>query len=226
MPKKLNQASNAAIHRSKVAQLNNIGIGNDVGEFIKSEGQTVIEQLLGEFIERVHQNINQQKDMVTTGAISDITLQAGDNVINVVANPHLIFQSRGVNGWKVKKYDTPHSYVKDKRPPIQPFIDWVKAKQLFLTDKNDNHRKYDKTDNGKERPFKELTDDQKITQAAWAISTKVHQEGFKGRDLYEKEIPKLVSDLQDQLADFALQQINQSIDINPRGGGKNRIIIK
>ncbi len=53
----------------------------------------------------------------------------------------------------------------------------------------------------------------------------MHQEGFKGRDLYEKEIPQLIDDLSDALGDFVVQQFNQIIDINPKDGGGNRIIL-
>lgn len=227
MPKSLKQASKKAIYESKVQQLDSLG--TDVGEFIQSEGMTVVEQILGQFIERVHENINREKNFVTTGSINDITLEAGNGVVNVLAHPHLIYQDRGVNGAVSALYDTPHRYT-DKMPPVDVIKQWIKDKKLFLTDKNDYHRKFDDrlspTEKAKERPFKELTEDEKINNAAWGIATKIYQQGMKPRKIYSKEIPRLVEDLQQELGDFVVQQINQAIDINPKAGGGNRIIIK
>lgn len=225
--KNLKGASKAAIYRSKVQQTDSLG--TSVEEFVFEEGMSLVEQIVGDFIERVQDNISKEKNFSTTGKISDISMEMKDGVLNVYANPHLIYQDRGVNGSKVKKYDTPHSFS-DKRPPASVFKEWIKNKQVFLTSKNDEHRKYDKRLSDKEksedRPFKELTEDEKIERASWAISTKVFNEGIKPRKIYSKEIPKLIEDLQSQLADFAIQQIQQNITIQPKEGGGNRTIVK
>jgi hypothetical protein len=110
------------------------------------------------------------------------------------------------------------------------FVDWIKDKKIFLTDKNDNYRKYDDRLSDKEknedRPFKEISEEQQIINAAYAMREKVFQEGFKPREIYSKEIPQLVDDLGDVLGDFAIQQIAQQIDISPRAGGGKRIVIR
>lgn len=218
--------SKAAAHRAKVQSLDSLG--TDLDDFIVDNALTVYEQAIGNFIERVHKNINREKNMVTTGAINDISMKAEDGVINVYASPHLIYQSRGVNGAKKKLYDTPHSY-KDKMPPVEVFKQWIKDKKIFLTPLNDKHREADTRLSMKERtedrPFKELTEEQLINKAAWGMAKKVYNEGFKPRDLYEKEIPKLVEDLANALGDFSVQQISQQIDIKPREGGGKRIIL-
>lgn len=224
MAKNLKGASKAAIYRSNVEKVGQLGTSRDMFE----ESLSVVEQVVGEFIDRVQENINKEKNFVTTGKINEITIQSKDGVINVYAHPHLIYQDRGVNGSKKKLYDTPHSYT-DKMPPVQVFKDWIKEKKLFLTDKNDEHRKYDDRLSDKEksqdRPFKELTEDEKIEKAAWGMAQKVFQEGFKPRKIYSKEIPKLIEDLQKELTDFAIQQIENQITLQPREGGGNRTIV-
>lgn len=228
MPKQtLKAATKKSLHQAKVEQAGMLG--TDMGEFILQEGMTVVEQAVGRFIERVHTNINNEKDMVTTGKINQIEMKAEGGSINVYAPAHLIFQDRGVNGYKQKLYDTPHSY-KDKMPPVHVFKEWIKNKQIFLTEKNDKHRKYDDrlsdSEKQKDRAFKELTDEQLIERAAWGMAKKVFNEGFKPRHIYSKEIPQLVQEVEQELQGFVLQQINQVIDINPRKGGGNRIVIK
>lgn len=225
MAKNLKQASKAAQHRAKVASLDNLG--TEEKEFDLKDTMSAIEGIMGDFIERVHENINKEKDFVTTGAINNIELESRDNQIIITAPPHLIYQDRGVNGRKLKLYDTPHSY-KDKRPPVAAFKEWIKKKGTFLTEKNQYHKRFDTRLTEQEKanqPFKELTDDELIDKAAWAISTKIYNTGFKPRKIYSKEIPKLIDDLDNLLGDFVVQQINQAININPRAGGGNRTII-
>lgn len=202
--------------------------GVAVGELVFQNGMTVVEQVVGRFIERVVSNIDAEKNFVTTGKISDITTDVQGSVVNVYAHPHLLYQDRGVNGAKVKLYDTPHSY-KDKMPPVDAIKQWIKKKQSFLTDKNDYHRKFDKRLSNREktedRPFKEVTTEKKIERAAWVIAKKIFDKGIPPKKIYSKEIPQLVQELGDQFANFTLQQIQQVVDINPREGGGNRIII-
>lgn len=140
--------------------------------------------------------------MNVTGGMAQIEIQAAGDHVNVLANNYLLYQDRGVNGSKIKLYDTPHSYT-DKKPPVQPFIDWIKTKNI-------------------QSPFKELTEEQKINNAAYAMREKVFQTGIKPRNIYSKEIPQLLEDLQNELADFAVQQLVQNIDVKENS---KRIII-
>lgn len=213
MAKTLKQASKAAIYRSKVKELDNLGTNPQ--EFLEAGTMSIIEEILGDFILRVQDNINKQKDMVVTGKISDIDLEAQDGVINVLANKHLIYQDRGVNGAIKKKYDTPHAYT-DKRPPISVFRDWIKRKNINL--KNSRAMGFEERS-----PFEDLSEDKQINSAAWAMATKVYKEGFKPRKIYSKEIPQLLKDLEKEIADFAVQYLVQQVDIKPSA---KRIIIK
>lgn len=207
------KATKKSQYEARVNQLSSLGQSKSDFDEVLKDG---IESAIGDFIERVHKNI-EQADMIVTGKINDITIQSDGNTINVVGNPHLIYQSRGVNGSKKKLYDTPHSYT-DKRPPIEPIIEWIKRRNINLV--NEEQFGTDGSD------FKHLSEDEQIEKVAWAISTKIFQEGFAPRDLYEKEIPQLIKDIQKNVKDFTVSYIKQSIKIDPRKGGKNRIVIK
>lgn len=205
MAQGLKQASKRAIYEANVQSLDKLGSGRDLFE----QQLSVIENAAAEFIERVQRNI-QQADMVVSGKIEDLQIQSENNQVNIYGNPWLIYQDRGVNGSKEKKYNTPHSYT-DKMPPVEVFIDYVKAKNLQLR----NEPQF----SGKESPFKDLSEDDKIRKTAWAMAMKVYKEGFKPRYIYSKEIPKLVEDLQNQLTDFAIQQIVQNIEVKDSAKG-------
>jgi hypothetical protein len=204
MPNNLKQATKKSLNEANVAKLDNLGA--DIGEFIQEKGLTVIENVIGDFIERVHKNINETKGMVTTGKINDITMAAENGSVNVYAHKWLIYQDRGVNGSKNPQYNTPHKYT-NKMPPVAVFKQWIKDKNIRLV----NNHKY----KGDDSPFKELTEEQQINNAAWGMATKVFREGFKPRNVYSKEIPKLIEDLSNEVGNFCVQAIVQYIDVKP-----------
>lgn len=193
-----------AVHEAKVSQLDTIG--TDIESFLEQGSLSVVENILGEFIERVHANINNEPDFVTTGQINEIEMKQEGTSVNVYAFPHLLYQDRGVNGSEKKLYDTVHSYT-DKRPPVYVFKNWIKTNNIQLRD----NEKFE----GKASPFKELDEDSKINSAAWGMSTKIFKEGFKPRKVYSKEIPQLIQDLSTQIAGFTAQSIIQFIDVKP-----------
>lgn len=191
MAKSLREASKAA----KISQLDSFGTSK--GEFTIENQLTAIELVIGDFIKRIHENL-QQEDMIVSGKIKDIVVEKNGNTIEVLANEELIYQDKGVNGSKVKKYNTPFSY-KNKKPPVQPFIEWIKKKNITLR----NNAKY----KGKESEFKHLTKEQEIESAAYAIREKVFQEGVKPRNVYSKEIPKLIEDCGKELGELIVKEI-------------------
>lgn len=216
-------ATKAEQYRAKVEML---ALGTPSGQ-VELQDLTPLEAAAGDFIQRVQDNISREKDMVTSGKIAEMSVQVQGDEVQITASPHLIYQSRGVSGTKTK-YNTPHSY-RDNKPPVQPFIEWIKNKKIVFSSKNDNMRKYDDrlsdSDKSKPAPFSSTGEDD-IISVAYAIRETVYQYGIKPKDLYEKEIPKLVEDAQALYEDFVLQQINQMVNINPRdGGGKNRIVL-
>lgn len=215
MPQSLNQASKKAIYQSKVDQLDNLG--TDKSEITFVQQVPTIEHVLGAFVERIHANINQQKDFVTTGAIGDITIQATENQVVVTAPEHLVYQDLGVSG-TITKFDTPFAYT-DKRPPIEAFKAWIKAKNIRYV----NNEKYSHERHGLQHLH---NDEEQIESTAWAISTNIFKHGIKPKNLYTKEIPQLLEDLQAELADFTIQQIVQNMSLHPHEGGENRIYLK
>lgn len=212
MADNLKTATKKSILEAKVQQLDNLG--TDIKDFLQVESMSLIESIVGDFILRVQDNINKEDDMVTTGKINDITIQASDGSVNVLAHRWLIYQDRGVNGSVKKLYNTPHAFT-DRMPPVQVFKDWIKNKNIRL----ENNAKY----KGKESPFKDMTEEEQINSAAWGMAKKVFKEGFKPRNIYSKEIPKLVDDLEKEIADFTVQCLIQAIDVKPSA---KRIITK
>lgn len=176
-------------------------LGSEKIEF--EEVSDVIETTIGEFIDRVHQNIRTENAIVT-GKIADIQIERTDQSITVTANPWLSYVDKGVNGSKAKLYDTPYSY-KDKRPPVEPFKQWIAAKNIQLRD----NAKY----KGKESPVKHLTEEDQINNAAYAMREKVFQEGQAPGNVYTKEIPKLVEELEKEIADFCAEKFLNNITI-------------
>lgn len=127
MPKQdLKTATRKAVQNSRLDALDNFG--SNQNSLITEDDLTEIDKTIGEFIKKVQENI-QKEDMIVSGAIDDITVEHDGTDINIIAPSHLSFQDKGVNGSKVKLYDTPYSY-KDTKPPIEPFKDWVKAKGI------------------------------------------------------------------------------------------------
>lgn len=203
MAEQFKKVTKKAIYESKVNQAGQLG--TDINQFILVDGLSEIEKVIGDFITRVKTNIDNTPQMVTTGKISDIESKAEGGFINIYGSPHLIYQDRGVNGAVKKLYKTPHSYT-DKMPPVQVFRDWIKRKGINTV----NNPTY-----GDEAAFANLTEEQQINKVAWAMAKKVYKEGFKPRNIYSKEIPKLVDDLGELIANFTAQYIVQAIDVKP-----------
>lgn len=195
MAQSLQQASKKALQQSRVDSLGSLGQSK---EDFEASILSAIEVAAGEFIERINQNILNE-DMVVSGSIMDITMQSENGSVKVYANPWLLYQDKGVNGSQSKLYDTPFSY-KDKMPPVQPFIDYIKNKNLQLRD----NAKY----GGEESPFKDLTEDEQIERVAWAMARKVFLNGFKPRRIISKEVEQLKQDVIAQIGKSAASNVS------------------
>jgi hypothetical protein len=180
---------------SKLSQLDSLGSGKM--EFDVAETTDVLKTIAGEFIERVHNNL-QRADKIVSGKTADLSLQETAGGIQIMANESLIYLDAGVNGSKVKLYDTPYAY-KDKKPPVQPFIDWATRRNINA---RDNKKYY-----GKESPVK----DADPASVGYAIREKVFQEGIKPTPVYSNEIEKLKADLAERLVDYVVQTIIKKI---------------
>lgn len=203
MADNLNGASKKSQQQSRIAMLSSLG--TDRTEFDTSEFFSDAEKAVGDFVERVHTNIN-NADLPVTGGISDIRIEVDEatNKINIIGNPWLLYIDRGVNGSEEKKYNTPHSYT-DKRPPAYVFKDYIKTKNIQL--------RYNENYTGEPSPFEDLDNDEKaIDSAAYAMATKIFKEGFKPQKIYSKEIPKLIGDLKQVIPNFVSKNIIQNIN--------------
>lgn len=207
--KSIKQATKASNYRDNVKKLDKIGTSKDQFD---NDKLTLIESILAEFVEKVKGNI-QAEGLVVTGKMSDIKIQSTGDEVVVTANPWLIYQSRGVSGTETK-YDTPHSYT-DKMPPANVFEEWIKEKNIQLVD----NPKY----GGKESPFKDLTDEQRIKNVSYAMAYKIYKHGIEPKDIYEKEIPGLIEALRKQIGEFTVQFIKNNIAVKPEA---QRVIIK
>jgi len=209
----IKQASKKAQLQSKIDSLSTLGTSK---ESLNTQ-LSVIENIAASFIERVQKNI-EDADMVVSGKIEDISLQAENGVVNIYAQPYLVYQDRGVSGTEVK-YDTPHAYT-DKMPPVDALKDYIKQKNIQST----NEHKYEGTPaKSKESSFKSVSDEDEIESTAYAIAKSIQKKGLKPKKVYSKEIPKLVDDLQDALRTFAIEQVAQMIDLP---GDSKKVIVK
>jgi len=198
MAQSLSSASRRAIQQSRIDQLGNLGISRNSFEAVSGQ----LEEAIGSFIQRVKDNINASGSS-TTGGIQDIEMKIEDNSIKVYANDYLLYQDRGVSGVKTKR-KTLHTYT-DKRPTIQPIIDWLTTKNIQLREEERYH--------GEPSRFSQLDTEAKIKSTAFAISNHIFNHGFEGKGYYSKEIPQLINDLKSQFANFCVQQISQQIDV-------------
>lgn len=203
MADNLNRVSKKSQQQSRIAMLSTLG--TDKAEFDNSQFFTDAEKAVGDFIERVKTNIN-NADMVVTGGIEDIRIEVDEstNKINIIGNPWLLYQDRGVNGFESKLYNTPHSYT-DKRPPAYVFKDYIKTKNIQL--------RYNQNHTGDASPFEDLDGDEKaIDSAAYAMASKIFKEGFRPQKIYSREIPKLIGDLKQIIPNFLSKNIIQNIN--------------
>lgn len=194
------QASAAARIQAQINQLNDIGSSRS--EFDTADMFNTLENNVADFVSRVKTNIQGIPDFVNTGAIEDIKIETEASGINIIINNHLLFQDKGVNGSVKKLYDTPFTY-RDKRPPVSVFIALIKSKNIQLR----NEEYY----GGDPSRYEELDEDKKIEQAAYGMREKIFKEGFKPRDVYSKEIPQLVTDLQQSVTNYLTSFITQTI---------------
>src|SRR5690606_14654869 len=112
-----------AINQARVQRAGSLGQSKsnyDMND--ESEG---VKQVIGEFIQRVHNNIEEQ-GLNVSGSINNISIQETDKGIAVTAPSHLEYVDKGVSG-TITKYDTPYSYT-NKMPPPSEMEEWIIAR--------------------------------------------------------------------------------------------------
>lgn len=189
MKQNLAQATKRAVQNSNLDALDAFGSGID--DFKATSELSVIEEVIGEFIKTVKQNM-QEKDMIVTGKIEDITVEKAGSEIHIKAPNYLAFQDKGVNGAEVSLYDTPYKY-KEKKPPYKPILDWVIAKGLAEGDE--------------------------AKGMAYAIQNKIYNEGLEPTKVYSRELPALANSLAKHIAGFTIKNILDRITTNEQTNG-------
>lgn len=182
----------AQARQSLIDSLDNIGASRE--DFDEANVFSSAENDVADFIARVVANIN-ASGMIVTGKIDELSIKVNKDSIDIVGNDYLLFQDRGVKGSVsgAKAPNSPHKYT-DKMPPLEVFIEYIKRKNLNLR----NQAQFFEG----ESPFKELTEEQLIEKAARAMQVSVFKYGFKPRNVFAKEIPKLKEDLKKSIKDF------------------------
>jgi hypothetical protein len=201
----LQQASKKAQHQAKVDMLSTLGTSQDefeTGGFLTAAAEDAV----GDFIIRVKDRI-QSQDLIVTGGIEDIKIEVTDtNQINIVGNPWLLYQDRGVRGSESDALApmSPHAYT-NLRPPSYVFENYIKEKNIQMRD-NENYY----LDSS---PFEDSDgDDKKIKSMAYAMATKIYKEGFKPQPIFAVEIPQLIGDIKAVIPSFLTSMLKQQID--------------
>lgn len=189
----------AQVRQSQIDQLDNIG--QSAQAYDQADVFTAAERDVAAFIERVQANIN-SSGMILSGNIADLSLKITGESIEVLGNDYLLYQDKGVKGSKssAKAPNSPYSY-RDKRPPLQVFIDYVTEKNLTLR----NQAQFFEG----ESPFKDISKEDEIRTLAVLIQKKVFEEGFKPRNVFAKEIPQLKEDLKKSIKNFGKEAIKE-----------------
>jgi hypothetical protein len=188
MPKQnLAQATRRSVQNANLSALDNFGSSIDDN---KAQSElSLIEEIISEFIKAIKTNL-QSKDMIVGGGIENITVEKNGTDINILGPAYLAFMDKGVNGTGLSTYDTPYQY-KDKKPPIQPIIDWVNARGLADTT-------------------------EKAKSIAYAIQNKIFHEGLPPRNVYSNEIPALATALAQHITGFTAKNILDKIVPNDK----------
>ncbi|TFF34395.1 hypothetical protein [Mucilaginibacter psychrotolerans] len=195
------RSASAAARANALSQLDSLGSSRS--EFTTEAVFSALEKDAANFIERVHENIN-SAGIANTGGISDIRMVVSDTGIDIVGKPYLIYQDKGVSGVERTRPDTPFKYS-DKKPPASAFIEMIKRKNLNL-------RKEEFYDHNSGSPHSDVDGDEAaIKSLSYAMRESIYKEGFPAKNLFSKEVPKLVADVTKSVSDFATDFIISSI---------------
>ncbi|MES2062741.1 MAG: hypothetical protein V4456_12525 [Bacteroidota bacterium] len=196
----LNSASVAA-RANALSQLDSLG--SNRSEFTTEAVFSALEKDANAFIDRIHENIN-SAGIANTGGISDIRMMVSDAGIDIVGKPYLIYQDKGVSGTERTRPDTPFKYS-DKKPPANSFRDLILKKNLLLR----NEEFYDHNAGS---PHSDIDGDEAaIKSLSYAMRESIFKEGFPAKNLFSKEVPKLVADVTKSVSDFTADFITSSI---------------
>lgn len=188
--------SRKAINERRVQQAGSLG--QSKGDYDMNDELEGVKQVISEFIQRVHNNIEEQ-GLNVSGSINNISIEQTDKGVAVTAPSHLEYIDKGVSG-NVTKYDTPYSYT-NKMPPPKEFEDWIIARQINTR----NNEQY----SGQAQDF-EGSDEKRIKSMAFAMAKNKQKHGQAPTHVYSSEVPKLVEDVKQYLKDFTINSIAEA----------------
>lgn len=181
-------------------------LGTDRTEF--TDPEKGLEGVCADFVDRVVQNIT-DADLISTGKIANIELQiVNPNEINIIGEKYINFLDLGVQG-SVNPSRAPFSPYKytDKMPPVQEFIDWINLKNLKVRNTTYNLG----SEAGKDEVFS--GDEKAIEQMAYAMAKDRFLNGAEPKNIFKKEIPKLLNDAQQQAINITISNIFSNLDL-------------
>ncbi|MFT3908323.1 MAG: hypothetical protein QM737_02770 [Ferruginibacter sp.] len=176
---------------SNLRKLDALGTSKDSFEVLKHPA--------GDFIRRVQNNLK-KKGKWLTGKTANLSIEETETGFNIIGSASLLYVDKGVSGTQ-KKYNTPFSYT-TKMPPSSVFVEWIKRKNLNLRN-NANYK-------GKESPTKELTQDEQIESAAYAMAINKKKYGQAPTNVVSDEIQQFVDEVSRQYADYVVKSIFDS----------------
>lgn len=164
---------------ARLDALNNIG--EDGTSF--DSNLTGAETACGNFIQRVVNNIN-EKDLIDTGKIADITVERLDDktlVINGVS--YILYLDKGIRGAENESKAPSSPYKMNTIPYTTELVEWVKRKIG--------------TENAE--------------QIAYAIAVDRYKNGYEAQNIFDKEIDQLIEDSANGVADITINNFLNNI---------------
>lgn len=179
-------------------------LGTDKSQF--TDPKKGLEGVCADFVDRVVQNITDQ-DLIATGSIANIELQiVNANEINIIGEKFINFLDLGVQGSvnAIRAPFSPYRYT-DKMPPIQQFIDWINLKNIKVRNTSYNMGE------GKDEVF--AGDEKAIEKMAYAMGKDRYLNGAEPKNIFKKEIPKLLNDATNQALNITIANIFSNLDL-------------
>jgi len=179
-------------------------LGTDKTQF--SEPAKGLEEVCANFVGRVVDNIT-NADLIATGKIANFEIEvASPTQIFIWGESYISFIDEGVQGAinAVKAPLSPYRY-KDKMPPIDQFVQWIKLKNIKV-------RNTSKTlGEGKDEVFE--GDNDAINQMAYAMAKDRYLNGVEPVPIFKKEIPKLLNDASQQALNITINNIFSNLNL-------------
>lgn len=178
---------------------------NNLGEDGTSFDSNLVgaEVSMGNFIDRVQSNIN-EKGLVDSGAIMDITVERTDNTLQIMGVPYILFLDEGIKGAESSAKAPNSPYTMKKMPPSSVFKDWIQSKNIKVRNTSSMGLGSSRDDDG--------IDDSNIDSAAYAMAVNRYKYGSEPKDIFAKEIPLLIEEAGSEVGDLYINQMFNGLD--------------